>query len=158
METSSCSSDHLMALNMLRRDPATSWVFAVPSVVTRHKQCDQLPEDYRRAGIGHCMSGDDGSLLSLSGIAVIQDWPISIFISVKPKSHKNAQCNNENSSLPPYYAKLVRMRFSLPPRDCAAKHRLFVSVWSLPLCSSLHPFRLNAWCRKSTVFCFIETD
>ena len=56
-----------MALNMLRRDPATSWVFAVPSVVTRHKQCDQLPEDYRRAGIGHCMSGDEGSL---SGIAV----------------------------------------------------------------------------------------
>ena len=60
-----------MALNMMRRDPATSWVFAVPSVVTRHKQCDQLPEDYRRAGIGHCMSGDEGSL---SGIAVIQAY------------------------------------------------------------------------------------
>ncbi len=115
-----------MALNMLRRDPATSWVFAVPSVVTRHKQCDQLPEDYRRAGIGHCMSGDDGLL---SGIAVIQGYrAISIFIYVKPKSHKNAQCNNENSSLPPYYAKLVRMRFSLPPCAGAAKHSLFVSV------------------------------
>ena len=103
-----------MALNMLRRDPATSWVFAVPSVVTRHKQCDQLPEDYRRAGIGHCMSGDHYQAL--------QSYrAISIFISVKPKSHKNAQCNNENSSLPPYYAKLVRMRFSLPPRAGAAK-------------------------------------
>lgn len=53
-----------MALNMLRQDPATSWVFAVPSVVIRHKQCDQLPEDYRRAGIGHCMSGDDGVIIS----------------------------------------------------------------------------------------------
>ena len=51
---------------MLRADPATAWVFAVPSsVVTRHKQCDQLPEDYRRAGIGHCMSGDDdGAIIS----------------------------------------------------------------------------------------------
>ena len=149
METSSCSSDHLMALNMLRRDPATSWVFAVPSVVTRHKQCDQLPEDYRRAGIGHCMSGDHYQAL--------QSYrAISIFISVKPKSHKNAQCNNENSSLPPYYAKLVRMRFSLPPRDCAAKHRLFVSVCSLPLCASLFILAsISSQCLMSKIYCFL---
>ena len=80
----SCSSDHLMALNMLRQDPATSWVFAVPSVIMRHKQCDQLPEDYRRAGIGHCMSGDDGSLQSLQSLQGYQ----SIHVHVKPKRHK----------------------------------------------------------------------
>ena len=53
-----------MALELLRRDPATAWVFAVPSVSVKHKQCDQVPEEFRRAGIGYCMSGED-SLSSL---------------------------------------------------------------------------------------------
>ena len=85
----------------------------------------------------------------------------SIHVYVKPKSHKNAQCNNENSSLPPYYAKLVRMRFSLPPRVGAAEHRLFVSVWSLPLCSSciscIYLVSMFDAVEMASVLVFIET-
>ena len=78
---------------------------------------------------------------------------ISIFIYVKPKSHKNAQCNNENSSLPPYYAKLVRMRFSLPPCAGAAKHSLFVSVWSF-LASLFLLASISSQCLMSKIYCF----
>ena len=52
---------HEMTLNLLRQDPATAWVFAVPGGRVTHKQCDQVSEEFRKAGIGFCMSGNQAS-------------------------------------------------------------------------------------------------
>ena len=38
-------------LSLLRADPNTTWIFAVPS------RPPDLTEDYRRAGIGACLAG-----------------------------------------------------------------------------------------------------
>ena len=50
-----------MTLNLLRQDPATAWVFAVPGGRVTHKQCDHVSEEFRKAGIGFCMSGNQAS-------------------------------------------------------------------------------------------------
>ena len=51
---------------MMRQDPARAWVFAVPSKRLEPKQCDQVSEEFRKAGIGVCLSGEECSDLSLS--------------------------------------------------------------------------------------------
>ena len=50
----------------MRHNPATAWVFAVPSKRLEPKQCDQVSEEFRKAGIGICLSGEKWSQLSLS--------------------------------------------------------------------------------------------
>ena len=48
---------HSLQLGGLRNNPNTAWIFAVPSKVTKHKACDEVSEDFRKAGIGSCFKG-----------------------------------------------------------------------------------------------------
>ena len=54
-------SQHLLELDAMRRDSDVAWVFAVPSVNVGYKQCDAVPEEFKKAGIGLCMSGGSQS-------------------------------------------------------------------------------------------------
>lgn len=55
-------SYHLVSLELMKENPNTAWVFAVPSINVKHKQCDHVSEEFRKAGIGHCMSGIRSSI------------------------------------------------------------------------------------------------
>ena len=48
---------HHQELHQLKDDAATSWIFAVRGEVVRQKACDEVSEEFRRAGIGHCFRG-----------------------------------------------------------------------------------------------------
>ena len=58
MISSRILAEHESSLQRMRHDSETAWLFAVPSINVSYKQCDQVPEEFRRAGIGHCMSGE----------------------------------------------------------------------------------------------------
>ena len=49
---------HSLQLGGMRSNPTTAWIFAVPSKITRHKACDEISEDFRKAGIGSCFRGE----------------------------------------------------------------------------------------------------
>ena len=49
--------NHHQELHQLKDDAATSWIFAVRGEVVRQKACDEVSEDFRRAGIGQCFRG-----------------------------------------------------------------------------------------------------
>ena len=48
---------HDQGLLQLKKDAATSWIFAVRGDVVRQRACDEVSEEFRRAGIGHCFRG-----------------------------------------------------------------------------------------------------
>ena len=48
---------HHKELIQLKEDAATSWIFAVRGEVVRQRACDEVSEEFRRAGIGHCFRG-----------------------------------------------------------------------------------------------------
>ena len=48
---------HHRELIQLKEDAATSWIFAVRGEVVRQRACDEVSEEFRRAGIGHCFRG-----------------------------------------------------------------------------------------------------
>ena len=48
---------HEKELIQLKEDAATSWIFAVRGEVVRQRACDEVSEEFRRAGIGHCFRG-----------------------------------------------------------------------------------------------------
>ena len=50
-------SHHQKELIQLKEDAATSWIFAVRGDVVRQRACDEVSEEFRRAGIGHCFRG-----------------------------------------------------------------------------------------------------
>ena len=53
------SSDlHSLELGGMRNNPNTAWIFAIPSKITKHKACDEVSEDFRKAGIGSCFRGE----------------------------------------------------------------------------------------------------
>ena len=56
---------HLMSLNVLKQNTEKSWVFAVPSFSYRHKQCDQVSDEFKRAGIGLCMTGEQKNIFNV---------------------------------------------------------------------------------------------
>ena len=47
---------HSVDLGRLERN-RNPWLFVVPCKRNRHKQCDELPDEFRRAGIGVCFEG-----------------------------------------------------------------------------------------------------
>ena len=49
--------NHGQGLLQLKKDAATSWIFAVRGDVVRQRACDEVSEEFRRAGIGHCFRG-----------------------------------------------------------------------------------------------------
>ena len=50
-------SHHKEELIQLKEDAAKSWIFAVRGEVVRQRACDEVSEEFRRAGIGHCFRG-----------------------------------------------------------------------------------------------------
>ena len=48
---------HHKELIQLKEDVATSWIFAVRGEVVRQRACDEVSEEFRRAGIGNCFRG-----------------------------------------------------------------------------------------------------
>ena len=57
---------HDQGLLQLKKDAARSWIFAVRGDVVRQRACDEVSEEFRRAGIGHCFRGLSLSFLTLS--------------------------------------------------------------------------------------------
>lgn len=53
---------HSLELGGMRNNPNTAWIFAVPSKITKHKACDEVSEDFRKAGIGTCFRGESYSI------------------------------------------------------------------------------------------------
>jgi hypothetical protein len=49
---------HSLELGGMKNNPNTAWIFAVPSKITKHKECDEVSEDFRKAGIGTCLRGE----------------------------------------------------------------------------------------------------
>lgn len=51
------------------REAASAWVLAVRGEVVRRRACDEVSEEFRRAGIGQCFRGEiaaGGELISRS--------------------------------------------------------------------------------------------
>ena len=70
---------HHKELIQLKEDAATSWIFAVRGEVVRQRACDEVSEEFRRAGIGHCFRG----LLSLSLSLPFLLRPLQSFYALK---------------------------------------------------------------------------
>ena len=48
---------HDQGLLQLKKDAARNWIFAVQGDVVRQRACDEVSEEFRRAGIGQCFRG-----------------------------------------------------------------------------------------------------
>ena len=59
---------HSLELGGMRNNPNTAWIFAVPSKITKHKECDEVSEEFRKAGIGTCFRGEGFGTITIGNL------------------------------------------------------------------------------------------